>query len=225
MRRCLLVLTLAAGCGFDVTPGAAIDPPRDTAPPDVDAAAPVPDAAPDARTCSRDVDQDGVCDDNDGDTWLCGLTPPAAPGATVSLDETQNTNERKISVSAVKLAGGTNLRNVARGATFTLAADYAISDCICTGCIDQIQVGFPTQPTKKCLYDANPTCPAASMGSNTLTFTAPMQPGVYAIGFRLGQDYSCEGNSNTRTGWWGMPPTPPEAAQTIAKICVPAVVP
>ena len=225
MRSFCTLLCVLTACGFEVTPGTAVDPNSDAPPQPVEDGAvaidaAVADAMVDARVCVADVDHDGICDDDGNDTWLCGLTPPAAPGAAVQLNEMAGNSERKIEVSAVKLQGGTNLRNVAKGTSFTLSASYSINDCICTGCIDQIQVGLLTQNTKKCIYDANPPCPAASTGTNMQTFTAPTTPGVYAIGFRLGQDFSCEGNSGTATGWWTG--NAPNANQTIAKICVPA---
>jgi hypothetical protein len=213
---------MLTGCGFHAPPGASgVDPDAPKAPADaeVTADAPVtvdaaPDAAIDAPPCA-DVDNDGVCDSQD--QWLCG-PQPAMPGNTVTLDDQQNGNHQTVTLTGASLGATGKLRMVAPGATFTVTANTSILDCICTGCIDQIQIGLVPGPTKKCLYDANPPCQGADTGTGNVTLTAPTTPGVYDVRFRVGQDYSCEGMSGNNTGWWtNMPPGP---STTVAKICV-----
>lgn len=225
--RFVSVLLVVAGCGFsapggtaqpgDDTPQPPADGPKDDAPatdgPAIDAATDAPLQMVDAP-CPDD-DSDGQC--NAVDTWPCGPSP-TMPGNTVTWDAVDNQQRHQTITLTSATAGGAKLLVVAPGATFTLAAGYSILDCICSGCIDQIQVGLVPGATKQCIYSSNPSCSPASTGTGTTTFTAPATRGVYDIRFRLGQDYSCNGNSGQNVGWWDN--TAPAAAQTVAKICV-----
>jgi hypothetical protein len=225
--RSTALLVLVAACGFTAPAGTAQPgddaqpPPPADAPPEIDA--PVPpaiDAAIDApilpidAPCADD-DMDGTCDAVD--TWPCGATP-AMPGNTVTWDNVDNQQRHQTITLTGAQAGGTKLLVVAPGATVTVGSGYSIRDCICQGCIDQIQIGLVPGTTKKCLYDANPSCSPASTGSGNVTITAPMTPGVYDLRFRLGQDYGCNGENGTNTGWWVNQAPAPQ--QTVAKICV-----
>lgn len=219
-----MLITLVAGCGFqiglggqtpagdasDTTPSdAEIDSELDAPP--IDAPIAMVDAP-----CS-DEDNDDVCDEVD--TWPCGAQPQA-PGSSITFDEVDSGDHVTITLTNTALPGGQRLYTVAPGATFTVDAGYSIVDCICPGCIDQIQVGLVPGTTKVCLYDANPPnpCQNATTGSATRTLTAPMTRGVYDVRFRLGQDFDCDGNSNNNTGWWTN--VAPGAAQTVARVCV-----
>jgi hypothetical protein len=219
MQYAAVLCFLAAGCGFSAPAGTA-QPPID-APKDIDAPAqPAIDAAIDApiqlidAPCA-DEDGDGVC--NTVDTWPCGPLP-AAPGNSVTWDKVDAQQRHQTITLTNAVAGGMKLLVVAPGATFTLGASYSIVDCICQGCIDQIQIGLVPGATKQCIYSSNPSCSPASTGQSSTSFTAPMTSGVYDVRFRMGQDFSCNGNSGNNTGWWEN--QAPAAAQTVAKICV-----
>lgn len=226
--RFAAALLLAAGCGFSAPAGTAqpgddTPPPPIDAPQDIDAPGPAIDApmqmidAPmqmiDAPC--QDDDMDGDC--NAVDTWPCG-PPPTMPGNTVSWDNVDGQQRHQTITLTGALAGGMKLLVVAPGQTFTVASGYAILDCICSGCIDQIQVGLVPGATKQCIYSNNPACSPATTGNGNATLTAPMTPGVYDVRFRMGQDFSCNGNSGNNIGWWDN--MAPGAAQTVAKICV-----
>jgi len=211
------------GCGFSAPGGVARDPdassPADDAAVDTAGDAPVVvvdaavDAAIDAPPCPDD-DMDGVC--NAQDIWQCGPQPPM-PGNVVTLDTEQSGDHQTVTLTGTSLGMG-KLRTVSPGATFTVSAGYAILDCICTGCIDQIQVGLVPGNLKSCIYSANPPCTQSDTGNGSVTLTAPNTPGVYDVRFRVGQDYSCNGNSGNAVGWWDN--QAPGAATTVAKICV-----
>ena len=175
--------------------------------------APNPDAPIDGPTPCGDDDSDGVC--NAVDTWPCGPQPPS-PGDPVTLDDVFMTDHQTTTLSGASLGAGKH-RVVAPGATVTVSASYSVLDCICTGCIDQIQVGLVPGTLKKCIYDGNPPCGSSTTGASNVTLTAPTTPGVYDVRFRIGQDYSCNGNDGTHTGWWV---SAPAASTTVAKICV-----
>ena len=218
-------LVLLAGCGFSAPAGTA-QPGDGSQPPPSDA--PKADAAPmpmiDAPIDSPIQPIDAPCQDDDGDgqcnsldTWPCGPTP-TMPGNTITWDTVDGQQRHQTITLTNAAAGGAKLLVVAPGATFTVGAGYGILDCICTGCIDQIQVGLVPGATKKCLYDGNPNCATASTGTGNVSFTAPTTPGVYDVRFRIGQDFSCNGNSGANTGWWTN--VAPDPAQTVAKICV-----
>jgi hypothetical protein len=216
-----------AACGFQIGVGGQDPPPSDAdgdAPLDAgdgdgdgDAPvdAPIDMTIPMIDAPCADDDMDGVC--NTLDTWPCGAQPES-PGSPITFDEVQNGDHVTISLSNTTLTGGQRLHTVAPGATFTVTASYSILDCICTNCIDQIQVGLVPGTTKQCIYSGNPTCPSPTTGAGMTTLTAPMTPGVYQVRFRLGQDFDCDGNSNNNNGWWtNVPPMP---AQTVALVCV-----
>ena len=206
-----------SGCGFSAPASGVPDPDAILPDPDgsigmpIDAAA---DAAIDGAAPCPDSDGDGICDAVD--LWPCG-PQPGAPGDPVTSDGVSGTNHLTMTLSGTSL-GGTKLKVVTAGSTFTVSASYSILDCICTGCIDQIQVGLVPGTTKKCIYDANPACSPATTGAGSVVLTAPATPGVYDVRFRVGQDYSCEGNSGTTTGWWTN--VAPAATATIARVCV-----
>lgn len=218
--RSSLVLAILTGCGFSAPSGVGspvADGPATTGdgpPVVVDGATDAgTDAAIDAPPCP-DGDSDGVCDALD--LWPCG-PQPQPPGDPVTSDSISGGNHLAMTLTGTTLGSG-KLRAVAPGATFTVTASYSILDCICTGCIDQIQVGLVPGTTKKCIYDANPSCSPASTGAGNVTLTAPSTPGVYDVRFRVGQDYSCTGNSGNNIGWWTN--VAPDATTTVAKICV-----
>lgn len=225
--RGLLVLSLLAGCGFHIAGGQ--QPPLDAdgdALPDAEAQSDglidgLVDASDGPTTVSdapcADDDADGVC--NSMDTWPCGAQP-TPPGSPITLDEVNGSNHMTISLSNTALTGGQRLYSVAPGATFTVTANYSIIDCICTGCIDQIQIGLIPGTAKECLYNGNPSspCTTATTGTGMRTLTAPMTTGVYQVRFRLGQDLDCDGENNDHDGWWTN--VPPNAAQTVALVCV-----
>jgi hypothetical protein len=223
-----LLIALVAGCGFQVGLGGQ-NPPGDAdaddAPADatidgeIDAPVDPPIDAPITMVdapCADD-DDDSVC--NELDTWPCGAQPQA-PGSPITLEETQGSDLMRVRLSNTALSGGQRLHTVAPGGTFTVSADYSIVDCICEGCIDQIQIGLVPGTTKQCLYSGNPgsPCQTATTGNASRTLTAPTTPGVYEVRFRLGQDFDCDGQQNNNTGWWTN--VPPGPNQTVALVCV-----
>lgn len=117
-----------------------------------------------------------------------------------------------ITLSRVKINNGSNFAHVAPGATFSVRADYSITDDP-GGNIDQILVGIgvPSTPLD-CLFDA--TVSGTSNGTNTLTLTAPTTPGTYTLRFHYGQDVSC------KLSWWTVNGAP-NANADFAAFCVP----
>jgi hypothetical protein len=202
--------------GDDVCPSS-----DDRADRDMDGAPDGCDACPD--DASDDSDGDAVCDsadvcpgsddalDEDGDGTPDGCDPcpidgPSAPPipATVASGG--------ITISAVSLAGGGNVAVVDPGASVSVSLRYAITDCVCSGCIDQIEIGLVPGPSfQYCAYSSQPGC-GGDTGTDTDTLRAPSAPGVYSVRFGKGQNYGC-----THTSWWqGTPGT----ERTIGAICV-----
>lgn len=200
----------------DVCPGAddGVDADGDGVP---DGCDPCPGDNPD------DQDGDGVCDsedvctgsddavDADGDGVPDGCDPcpidgPAAPGIELPVSGSG------ITISSASINGGGNVAVVNPGQTFSVTLAYSVVDCGCSGCLDEIEVGFvPGGGPSYCAYQGVPGCQGAS-GTDTSQMTAPSGPGVYDIRFNLRQDYVCG------TSWWG--PEPGDV-RTVASICVP----
>jgi hypothetical protein len=241
VRLLSLLVGLIAGCGFSVSGGAAPgdgnnDPPDDVGPDtpaDMDTEPPplCPDGDDDLDTVCNSADVCGNNDDRvdsdadlvpDGcDTWPCGVAPPA-PSDTVVWQQTEGGDSEGITLSDTRIGGmESNLFVVAPGAQFSVRADYAIFDCVCTGCVDQIQVGLVPGMTKQCIYDGNPSgnsvsgCDTPTTGQDSMVMlTAPMLEGVYDLRFRLGNADFCAQSA----GWWVN--QEPPAAQTFGTICV-----
>lgn len=118
-----------------------------------------------------------------------------------------------ITLSNVKLDGGSSFAHVAAGATFTLQADYSITDG--GNNIDQILVGIgsPSSTAMDCLFNGNVNHTTVS-SSNSITLTAPTTPGTYVMRFHYGQDTSC------KLGWWTINGAP-TSATNFAAFCVP----
>ena len=112
-------------------------------------------------------------------------------------------------------AGGGNVAVVDRSAMISLSLSYSITDCACTGCIDQIEVGWVPGARLFCAYDNNPRCSTASTGTSTQMVTTPSSPGLYDLRFGLAQDYSCF--QGGRTDWFTGAPS---AAGRVGVICV-----
>jgi hypothetical protein len=153
---------------------------------------------------SMDVDGDGRPDD-------CDACPIDGPAAT-AIPSTVTDPSTNITISNVSLNSVGNVITLNGGDMLTVDLDYSIMDCDCTGCIEQIEIGFvPGTTFSYCAYDALPGC-SGDTGSDTTTLRAPAASGVYYIRFGRAQDYDCD-----HTDWWmGTPP----ASRTIAAICV-----
>ncbi|HEY4178542.1 MAG TPA: hypothetical protein VGM90_16960 [Kofleriaceae bacterium] len=222
--RCLAIVVVLAGCGFQVSGGqtAVDDQPGDDQPPPpdtqtvIDAAIDAAIDAPPIDACVDD-DGDGVC--NVDDDWPCGPKPNAV-GSPIAWMNTNGQGKTEVTqVSNTKLGGGNaNLYVVAPNTSFNLVADYSIYDCICPGCIDQVQIGFATDATytdaPKCLYSGtlSGNCMTAKTGNQTVSLKAPGSSGtVYDVVFGRAQANSCGG------GWW---PGMPAPNTTVAKVCV-----
>jgi hypothetical protein len=205
----------APDAGFDADPCGG-EPDRDG-----DGVADVCDPCPDDRM--DDSDGDGSCDsmdacpgsddrdDGDDDTipdgcddWPCGTEPTVA--GSVSRDGA--------TITEVDIEGSGRTAVVARGSMVTVELDYEIVDCMCSGCWDQIEVGWVPGPRLDCVYHGQPGC-SADRGAPTRDFRAPMTAGSYDLRFFRAQDYSCY--EHGRDDWWlGMP----DARTTIGVICV-----
>ncbi len=232
-------LVLMAACSFeapgavgDAAPGQPDAPPGSCPGPDgdgdgtADACDPCPLDAPD------DHDGDGVCTaadrclagddtvdtDADGtpdacDDWPCGVKP-TGPASVV----TWMTPNENITLTNINVAGQGRLVVAAAGAALTVSASYSIVDCQCTGCIDQIEIGFAPGGKQACLYNGNPagngSCLLVTQGSQTRTVIAPSTPGVYPLRFNRGNDDECDSDMD----WWD--DVEPGADRTFALVCV-----
>ncbi len=135
-----------------------------------------------------------------------GLSPAArrSAAAAPALDPIPtNPSFLGVTLSNVKINGGSNTAYVAPGSTFSLSMDYSIVDPGCPGCIDEIQIGFSTSDPVACAYTGVPGAAGVS-GSATLTLTAPGTPGVYYLGFDRAQHFSCA--QALASGWWSGAP-------------------
>jgi hypothetical protein len=185
----------------------------------VDACDPCP-ADPD-----DDSDDDGVCDsddacpgsddgdDDDGDavpdgcdTWPCGAAP------SITLPVTVN----EATVTELVLEGGGNTYVATPGEAVSAEVHYAIVDCGCGGCVDQIEVGLVPGARAFCAYSGNPACATPSTGVHTDDLDVPAASGVYDVRIARAQDFGC--NYMGRTDWWL---GPPDETGTIGVICVP----
>jgi hypothetical protein len=236
-----VMLCLLAACTFEkaVSSSSGDDAPVIDAPPDTAICA-GPDSDGDGVNdpCDKcpqdspdDSDGDGVCnsmdacaagpddEDEDGDAiadacddWPCGVKP-ASPAASVTW-QTPNEN---VTLSMIDVQTMGQRAVVSPGAVFPVAARYSIVDCQCTGCIDQIEIGFHDIGKAACLYNGNPggsNCNTPTTGAETRMVTAPMTPGVYQLRFNRGNDNTCQNNG----AWWD--DTPPGAGNTFALVCV-----
>ncbi len=174
-------------------------------------------------TGCADMDGDGICDtddvcpggddgmdgDGDGVPDACDDCPIDGPSATPIPTTVTNTG---ITIDSVSLNGGGNIATVAAGSSVSVGLDYAIRDCDCTGCVEQIEIGLVPGPTfQYCAFSAVPGCSGRS-GTDSDSLTAPTTPGVYHVRFGRAQDYDCG-----HPDWWdGTPP----AARTIGALCV-----
>lgn len=121
--------------------------------------------------------------------------PPVA-----SLGYSLTPTVRGVTISNVKVNGGAITSPVEAGSTIDLTMDFNIKDPGCTGCIDQIQVGFTHLGPKGCVYSGIPGAAGVS-GDGNISIIAPTEPGIYFIGVDRSQDYNCP------AGWWNGAPT------------------
>jgi hypothetical protein len=118
-----------------------------------------------------------------------------------------------ITLSNVKVNGGGKVAHVAAGATFTVSADYSITDSGGNN-IDQIIAGVAPNSPEDCLFNGN-VHNQTRTGNGTATLTAPATSGTYTIRFHYGQAKQCD-----PVNWWPINGAP-SAAQDFAAICVP----
>jgi hypothetical protein len=117
-----------------------------------------------------------------------------------------------ITLSKVKLNGSGKFAHIAPGATFSLTADYSLSDN--GNNVDQILIGVaPNNTALACLFNATVSGGGAS-GTATVMLTAPTQPGSYTLRFHYGQAISCD------LSWWTVNGAP-SSAEDFASFCVP----
>jgi len=158
---------------------------------------------------------DGSAGDSSMATDLAGadLSPSCAPPIIpTTVGPGPNLS---ITLSKVKINGGSNFAQVTAGAMFTLTANYSIKDT--GGKIDQIIIGYnPPNAPLACLFNA--VVPASgSSGTATLSLTAPTTPGTYTLRFHYGQAIDC--SATNRTAWWSVNGAP-TAAEDFAALCV-----
>ncbi len=153
-----------------------------------------------ACTTAPDTDGDGICDAEDP----CSMD---GPDSRVLPDPASG---ELVSISGVSLDGGSNvLLGVARGATFTLAYDWAYDDAArsCCACTTYISFGYADRAGPEGCQGRIVSCAAA--GSFVTALSAPTEPGTYFIGFRKHWELSCP------SAWTAPPPE-----QQYAAICV-----
>ncbi len=206
-RSSALLLLALTGCRqlLDIEEGSVVkDAPTDVVPVDV---------ADDAPPCA-DTDADGVC--NAVDTWPCGPEPGDLP-ATVTYEEVMGNEHLTIVLTNPTLDNARKLV-VAPETNVRLRADWSIIDCLCSGCIDQIEVGFVPQGRAGCIYSANPqldgNCLVPTTGMANQLVKAPSTPGAYTLRFRVGQNFAC----GTDTAWWLN--IEPPASTSAVHLCV-----
>jgi hypothetical protein len=128
------------------------------------------------------------------------------------------TSNENVTLSMIDVANQDQRAVVTPGASIAIKAAYSIVDCQCSGCIDQIEIGFHSIGKATCLYSGNPNgngnCQVATTGMTTRTITAPAQPGVYELRFNRGNDNSCQDNGM----WWAN--VPPGDGNKFALVCV-----
>ncbi|MFW5873005.1 MAG: DNRLRE domain-containing protein, partial [bacterium] len=95
-------------------------------------------------------------------------------------------------VSSVSLNGGGNSVTVNGGETIDLDFNYSIANSSgCPGCIQQIVIGWDSQPIE-CAYDNSPeVCPSETNGTYSTTITAPSSNGTYGIYAVNDLEYNC----------------------------------
>ena len=123
-----------------------------------------------------------------------------------------------ITISNVKLNGGSNVLTLPGGGTFTLDHDYVIANpASCPGCIDQIEIGFAGGAYQACTYNGIPpvgggvpvTGGVAGHGATVLT--APTTPGTYYLAFDYAQTFFC----HQYPQWWSGSPGPDRYIGTV----------
>jgi hypothetical protein len=152
----------------------------------------------------------------DAKTWSCGIKP-AAPAATVTHDKVENGQHEIIALSDTTVNGAAVIE-VSPGTQLMISTQFSLVDCICPGCIDQIEIGLVPGPRLACIYDANPQvdmpCETPTTGMALVSKTAPLTAGLYELRFGIGQDFGCMFHPS----WWqGTIPTPDT---TVAYVCV-----
>ena len=186
-----------------------------------------------------DQDGDGVLDtedncllmvnphqeDSDGDGrgdlcdlfWLDGHTPLHVNGdmnfGGLELRNTELNDE------------GSTVESIQAGASFTVSFSYSVvgDACnYCPGCITQYSLGVSTAsscigPSEDfdCFYSGRSGCYGTRTGTETITLTAPTNPGMYFLTPRRSWHYSC---GQAEADGWLTPVTDPSKAA--AAFCV-----
>lgn len=145
--------------------------------------------------------QVSICPDGSGGSYCLGpsasysVTMTTSTGhvaktmlATVDTKLAAAMTDGSVTVTNVKINGGTGTAHVAPGATFKITADYNIFDNGCPTCIDAVVVGLQTSATPSCFYHGieGPAPGLTAAGSATLT--APTGNGIYNIVAKFGQN-------------------------------------
>ncbi len=181
--------------------------------------APPPKVFMDAKPCSKDVDNDGICDDNNGDDWLCGARP-TAPSNALELKTNGNQTDFKITGFAANNSG--TLVSAAPNTTVTIKFKLDGTDTACPqGCVDQLEVGFdPTGHRAGCVFDSfvdktdGVHDDFTSTGTGGKTVKTPAAPGMYQLRIKINQNTGCYDGGHT--DWYdGV-----EATDTIALFCI-----
>ncbi|MBK9034746.1 MAG: hypothetical protein IPL61_26355 [Myxococcales bacterium] len=229
-----LALALVAGCAFD--PSARGTSGDDDAPTGPDARAELD--APDPLS----IDAPGPCPDDDGDTvcnigdrcpgqddrqdrdadgtpdacdaWDCGPTAPS-----INLP-TSTGGDLNATMEAWSFGFDGNVIEVSPGAQLLFGDSVAMRDSndACTGCNDQIEVGWAAGARFQCFDFGNPTQSQTQRQTRVAQqITMPTTPGRHDVVLQVAQAGNCTGNGGERVnGWYRTVPTAP----IVAAVCV-----
>ena len=92
-------------------------------------------------------------------------------------------------INSLSINGGGNEVTVAPGAAVTVNFNYVLGAGGCPGCIVQVYVGLTNTAPYTCVVPAGFQ---GQSGATSISFTAPVTPGVYYIGSRWTWDFTCQ---------------------------------
>jgi hypothetical protein len=150
------------------------------------------------------------CNSTNAQRWQ-RVTVPVLPVSTTQ-------GGMPITITDVSLDfGGNMLWTVAAGASLPATVSYKLSQAdYCPYCIDQVIIGFDSEPTAQaCIYNnIPPLLPEHVSSSPTVYLKAPSRSGVHYLRFRYAMDYTCE----AALAWWSKGTT---EENTIGVVIVP----
>jgi hypothetical protein len=108
--------------------------------------------------------------------------------ATIDGKLASEMSDNSVTITDVKINGGSSTAHVAPGATFTISGSFNIVDNFCATCIDVVVVGLENGATPSCLYEGIDGGTPGVTGAGRTTLTAPTAPGIYKILGSFGQN-------------------------------------